>query len=391
MPITSLVLSMLLQGPGWRDLPIIEPAGEPSHTGSFIVKNRESLEWRKPRLAYNSKACVGRKRAQVIVLIYDPILRSEQGKGLGEVLKGTDPEEASRTLADVVREASWGYINYEIVDVIRVNSFPKKVDGFRYNEASYLEARKTKNWQPATSSYRAFFEENGLLDRFNKEEITELWVWGADGFHFDEFAMFIPNRYARFGPTDNPWLYRPYDIPPELDRTTWVMGFNIEVGFDNAIHSYAHRVESMAALALADGVWNTQSRRDPWNLFTFLELDHPAAPSQVGNCHCPPNGQAGYDYNNRRRVDSWAWNWWRYPDLRGKPQPISANTWGNNQFGYMKWLLERVPKFPGETPHGYNNWWVYIANVDEELPDLPESQRQSFEPPAEMPAPAVSK
>ena len=81
-----------------------------------------------------------------------------------------------------------------------------------------------------------------------REKITELWVWGASGMHMDELAMRIPNRYARFGPTDNPWFYRPYDIPEELGRTTWVMGFNYEVGPDNMIHSYVHRIESMAAL-----------------------------------------------------------------------------------------------------------------------------------------------
>lgn len=352
----------------WRDLPRIEPTGEKAHTGAFVTNERE--HWVRPKFVENAPAATGRKHAKVIVLIYDPVLPSAGGKPLIEHLHGTDPIEASRILVDVVREASWGYINYEIVDVIRVDGYPKKVDGFQYDEAKYLEARRTKEWQPASSSYRGFFEEHGLLDRFQKEEITELWVWGADGFHFDEFAMYIPNRYARFGPTENPWLYRPYDIPTELGRTTWVMGFNVEVGVDNMIHSYAHRIESMAALALADGVWDTKTARDPWNVFSYLETDHPGTPSQVGNCHVPPNGQSGYDYNNPRRVDSWAWYWWRYPDVRGAPAPISSRAWGKNQFGYMKWLLERVPKFAGYTSFGYNNWWVYIANTDEELAEM---------------------
>src|SRR5262249_39013228 len=163
---------------------------------------------------------------------------------------------------------------------------------FRYTNDSFMEVRKTQKWQPATSSYRGFFEENKLLDRFKKESITELWVWGASGMHFDEFAGYIPNRYARFAPTDNPWFYRPYDIPEELGRTTWVMGFNYEVGADNMIHSYTHRMESMAALAMADGIWDTNARRDPWNVFSWLEMDHKGTPSQVGNCHVPPNGQS---------------------------------------------------------------------------------------------------
>ncbi len=363
-----LLLALIAQTPGWRDLPIVAPAGESAHTGSYVTKDRSG--WNPPAFVYNERAATGRKRAKVVVLIYDPVLKSQGGVRLIDHLKGTDPEEASRILVDVIREASWGYVNYEIVDVIRVDGYPKKVDGFRYDETTYMEARRTKEWQPATSSYRAFFEENDLLVRFQKEGITELWVWGADGFHFDEFAMYIPNRYARFGPTDNPWLYRPYDIPPELGRTTWVMGFNVEVGPDNMIHSYAHRIESMAALSVAQGVWDTKTEQDPWNLFSYLEMDHPGAPSHVGNCHCPPNAQSGYDYNNGRRVQTHAWHWWRFPDLRGPAAPISSRAWGGTQFGYMKWLLERVPKFPGHTEFGYNNWWVAITNTDEELPDL---------------------
>ncbi len=387
----TLVLCLLAQitsSASWRSLPIAPPIGERTHTGAFTTKTPESSGWTRPAFVPNEKASTGRKQAKVIVLIYNPILEAEGGRSLIETLHATDPEEASRILVDVIREASWGYINYEIVDVLTIDGYPVKVDGFRYDDASYLDVRKSKKWQPATISYRKVFEENGLIERCRKEGITELWLWGADGMHFDEFAGYIPNRYARFGPTDNPWLYRPYDIPEELGRTTWVMGFNYEVGPDNMIHSYTHRVESMAALALADGVWSPSRKRDPWNVFSFLEMDHPGQPSQVGNCHVPPNGKAGYDYNNARRVLSWADRWSRYPDLRGKPYPVSSAAWGHTQFGYQKWILEHIPKFPGHTEFGYNNWWLYIANTDEELPDLPAPGRSEFRVPEGMPAPA---
>ena len=40
-----------------------------------------------------------------------------------------------------------------------------------------------------------------------------------------------------------------------------------------------------------------------------------------------------------------------------------------SEFGAMiRSILERVPKSPGHTEHGYNNWWIYIANVDEDDP-----------------------
>jgi hypothetical protein len=206
--------------------------------------------------------------------------------------------------------------------------------------------------------------------------------------------MYIPNRHARFGPTDNPWLYRPYDIPPECGRTLWMMGFNYECGPDNMIHSYMHRVESMGALQFGDGIWDTKNRRDAWNIFSILETDFPGFPSMVGNCHVPPNGQEGYDYDNKRRVLSYADGWFDYPDLRGPARLVSSDEWGNNQFGYMKWILEHLPKSAGATPEGLNNWWVYVANTDGDLPDYvaPKAERMvlpdDWKAPVAKPAPA---
>jgi hypothetical protein len=376
------------RAPAWRSLPELAPPGERQHTGSYTVPEPLRAEWKKPGLPYDEKAATGRKLCRVAVVIYNPVLEREGGKPLIEHLKANDPVEYSSILVNVIREASWGYINYEIAATVTIDGFPEKVDGFRYTDESFLEARRQEKWQPAPSSYRKILEEARLLERCRAGDIREVWVWGSGGMHIDEFAGFIPNRYARFAPTDNPWFYRPYDIPPEIGRTTWVMGFNYEVGPDNMVHSYTHRVESMAALALAGGVWDTHARRDPWNVFSWLEMDHRGSPSQVGNCHVPPNGEAGYDYNNKRRVLSWADAWHRYPDLRAPPRLVSSAEWGNNQFGYQKWILEHVPKGPGATEHGLNNWWVYIANTDEDLPDWRPPDPARFLPPADMPPPA---
>jgi hypothetical protein len=381
--------------PRWRSLPAVEPAGKQEFTGSFVVEDRAAAKWTRPPVVYDAKAATGRKLSKVAVLIYDPVLKCEGGKRVTEWLNARDPVEYSHILCDVVREASWGYVNYEIAEVLRVDAFPVKVDGFRYTDQSFVEVRKTEKWQPSTSSYRKMLEENGLLTKVQSGAINEVWVWGCGGMHFDEFAMYIPNRYARYGPTDNPWLYRPYDIPPECGHTLWMMGFNYECGPDNMVHSYMHRVESMGALQYGDGIWDTQHQRDPWNLFSILETDFPGQPSMVGNCHVPPNGQEGYDYDNKRRVPCYADGWLHYPDLRCDARLVGSDEWGNNQFGYMKWILEHLPKSAGMTTTGLNNWWVPVANTDEELPDYVEPTAQeillptSWTPPVAKPKPAA--
>ncbi len=384
MPMLACLLGLLLLAPQEPSRPA-GAEGRLAHTGSYTIGKGQPTRWQKPPFHYDEKVAAGRKQAKVIVLIYDPKLPQKGGIRLTEYAHANDPVQYSHILKDVIQQASWGYLNYEIVDCLTIDGFPEKVDGFRYTADSYLAAREKNEWQAAPSSYDKILRENGLLERVRKEGITEVWLWGAPGMHFDEFAGYVKDRYQRFGPTDNEWIYRPYDIPGEaIGRTFWVMGFNYEVGADNMVHSYSHRVESQCVLAFGDGNWDPKTRRDPWNVFSLLEVDQPGNPSMVGNCHVPPNGTLGYDYGNARKVLSWADNWSRYPDLRGEPRLVSREDWGNTQFGYQKWFLERLPKGPGQTPWGYDNWWVYIANVDQDLPDW-RAPTGGFQLPERMP------
>lgn len=372
---TVPVQQALAGPPAWKSLPVVKPDGELSDIGGYTVHDPAKARWTPPKFSYDADLATRPKLAKVIVVIYNPKLASQGGKTLIEHLKGCDPRTYSHMLADAIHVASGGYITYQIVDTIEIDGFSEKIDGFRYSEQSYLDARKDPDklaHQPDRSSYRKIFEENKLIDRVRKDGVTEIWLWGAGWFGYDELAMYIPNRYARFAPTDNPWFYRPYEIPEECGRTVWVMGFNYEVGADNMIHSYSHRCESMLALQFGGGIWNKDLRgQDPWNTFSSVEMDNPGKPSHVGNCHVPPNGQDGYDYNNQRSVLSYADNWFRYPDVSGPPRLIGSEEWDHTQYGYQVWWLAHIPKAPGYTKWGYNNWWIYIANVDEELPDRP--------------------
>jgi hypothetical protein len=370
--------------PQWKSLPEVAPTGELSEIGGYTSDPRHT-DWKPPKFVYDPDVATKPKLAKVIVIIYNPILESEGGVRLIDYFKWNDPREYSHILADTIEQCSGGYIHYDIVDFIELDEYPVKIDGYQLTDELYLELRKdtSKAHQPDRSNYRTIFEKNGLIERIQKEGITEVWLWGPGWFGFDELAMYIPNRYARFAPTDNPWFYRPYEIPPECGRTVWVMGFNPEVGPDNMIHSYSHRVESIIALQFGHGIWDKDLRgKDPWNTFTSLEVDNPGKPSHVGNCHVPPNGESGYDYNNKRRVLSYADNWFDYPDLtKHPPRLIGSDEWGNNQFGYQVWLLSHIPHREGYTQWGYNNWWVYIANTDEDLPDYVPTESTTFKAP----------
>ncbi len=207
------------------------------------------------------------------------------------------------------------------------------------------------------------------MKRFASVDIQEVWLWGAPYFGFDEYAMKIPGDIVLFQ-TDNPWFYRPYDIP-DCGRTVWVMGFNYEVGEDNALHSFGHRCEGALSLTVGRGIWDANEAGNPWSRFTRQAKEFPDD-AQVGNVHGGPNAEDGYDYSQIKEVLSGADDWKNYPNLTGAKTLISSATWGEpHHLNYQRWWLDHLPKNAGATDGFYNNWWRYVVDYDEAIVKLP--------------------
>jgi hypothetical protein len=288
---------------------------------------------------------IGRKTANVVVVNYNPVIEAEGGKKLTEVWQWNDPATLTREVTDSIRTASGGYINYRIVKWIEVDGCPPWRSGFRYDDAGIMDVLRTQQWaQGDGTSYRRVFEENGITREYvDEHNITEVWLWGAPGFHWDEYAMFIPDRQRRLPPTSNPWFYRPYDIP-DLGRTMWVMGWNYERGLDCALESYAHRCEGILALVMGNGHWDKQrAGQDPWNTWSMCDVDFPGH-SGCGNAHVPPNGERDYDYGNLRSVESFCEDWRHWPQVAGKQVTIDGTQWDRDHAKYLTWWMNHFPK-----------------------------------------------
>jgi hypothetical protein len=307
---------------------------------------------------------------RVLVINYDPVLTN--GQRLSRHMKWNDPRPMTTNLVRYLRESSGGYARYQIVDFIDVNAFPQKRDGFRYTEATFLEMWKDrkKAHKPDSVSYAAIFNEHNLVARLKSENLDEVWLWGAPYFGTDEYAMKIPDDQV-FYPTDNPWFYRPYDIP-DCGRTVWVMGFNYEVGEDNALHSYGHRVEGILSLTVGRGIWEGEAgETNVWSRFTRQAAKFPHD-AHVGNVHGGPNAKAGYDYGQTNAVLSGADDWLNYPNLTGQKKMINCETWGKpHHLNFMKWWLGHLPQNAGITGGFYNNWWRYAVDYDRAVKELP--------------------
>ncbi len=319
-----------------------------------------------PASAYPPRG-IGRKKVKVLVLIYDPVLENHGGKKLHEFFGWNDPDRLTALLIRDLREASGGYADYEIAARIERDACPPFLSGFRYDDEGILEAVRKKEWiRGDRSSYARIFAENDLASRIKATGATEVWLWGSPGFHWDEYAMRIPDRERRLPPTKNPWFYRPYDIP-DLGKTIWVMGFSYERGESEMLESYAHRCEGILALAVGRGVWDGK-RDDPWNRFTRVDRDHPGA-SQVGGVHFAPNSERDYDWGNERYVWTQALDWRNYPKLTGAGAWMNfRDGWGPDGATHHKWWLGLLPKAPGRTKWGWNNWWRYILDFDAAVP-----------------------
>lgn len=309
---------------------------------------------------------------RVIVVNYDPTLRQHGNVPLSRFMKWNDPHRMTTNLIRHLREASGGFADYRLVDFIDVDAFPQKRDGFRYDEQSYLAMWKDrkKAHQPDSVSYAAIFRELNLIQRVQKEDIRDIWVWCAPYFGTDEYAMKIP-RDQVFYPTDNVWFYRPYDIP-DCGRTVWVMGFNYEVGEDNALHSFGHRCEGILSLTVGRGIWHGEAgATNAWSRFTRQAQEFPDD-AHVGNVHGGPNARRGYDYGQTNAVLSAADDWFNYPHLAGEKKLVNCDTWGKpHHLNFMKWWLNHLPRNAGTTAGCYNNWWRYIVDYDEAVKTLP--------------------
>src|SRR5689334_12365952 len=79
---------------------------------------------------------------KVLVLNFDPSIKSEGGKRLHEVAKWNDPHYLAAAYAADLQECSGNFVRYRIVLWQDVDTFPVKKDGFRYTEEEYLKCMR---------------------------------------------------------------------------------------------------------------------------------------------------------------------------------------------------------------------------------------------------------
>ncbi|MGC8989860.1 MAG: hypothetical protein ACP5MD_07045, partial [Verrucomicrobiia bacterium] len=314
----------------------------------------------------------GTQVVNVIVINFDPILKTRNNVRLHECMNWSDPWQLTDKMIADAKLTSGGYVDYRVVEKIEYDGFTTFRDGFTYTEQAFLHMweKDRASANPGMTSFKWLFGKFDLASKIREKDVREVWLWGAPYMAWDEFHWKTQGDKIPYQ-TDNPWFYRPYDIP-EIGRTIWIMGWNYERDEGEMLESYCHRIESVLALTVGRGVWD--HKRNPkniWNQFTRVDKDFPGE-AEVGSVHFAPNSVSDYDWSNTNSVWTYADDWLTYPVLPRKKKLLNAATGGwDGIVNHHLWWMEHLPHNAGTTNGFYNNWWQYIVNYDEAIRSLP--------------------
>lgn len=293
---------------------------------------------------------------RVLMITHNPLVAEHGGRRLNELFGWHDPHALARQYIADLREASHGYVNYQIVETINADWHPPKVDGFAYTNQSFIQAWQSRRMhEPNTIDYPAQVRQFRLIERYNAGNFDEAWFFAHPYSGDYESTMVGPGAF---------WCNSP-PVPgtDHARRRFVIMAFNYERGVDCMLENYGHRAESIMSR-----VYERLSRgRNMWQLFTQYDKVAPGQ-AQCGNVHFAPNSERDYDWGNRRTVVSYCDDWYSYPTLPGVPRRVSAPEWGNGDMRlHHLWWFRHIPHVAGSTGGVSNNWWEYI--VDPNLVD----------------------
>ncbi|MBE2222890.1 MAG: hypothetical protein IAF02_15200 [Anaerolineae bacterium] len=288
---------------------------------------------------------------RVLMIVHDPIIPFENNRKLHDVLKWHDPVALAQQYISDVEAASYGYVNYQVVDKIYVDGFPVKEDGFAYDADSYLFRWRSRTGfhYPDTMDYKRVLDEYGVVQWVNLGQIQEVWLFGFPYAGYYESRMVGADAF---------WCNAPPLQDLTCKRRFVVMGFSFERGSGEMLENLGHQAESIMAQVYR------QKRGDDnlWERFTRHEKTHPGQ-SECGNVHFAPNSDRDYDWANRRTVNSRCDDWFNFPNFQGTTRLVNCDEWGRGDMRFHHlWWLGHMPHINGKTNGILNNWWAYIVD-----------------------------
>ena len=302
-------------------------------------------------------AAVGPVSPKVLVISFDPIIQNEGERRLSRVFGWNRVEELTAGLIADLARASYGYCNYEIVELLTVDALPVKIDGFSYSPDHYSAVWRARSGfhQPDWADYQRILDDFQLTQRIASGNIDEVWLFAFPYGGFYESRMAGPGAFWCNAP--------PLQAVGHSSRRFVIMGFNYERGVGEMLESFGHRAESIMGHVFRD----KKGQANLWERFTRYDKVYPGQ-AEVGNVHFAPNSQRDYDWGNRRKVLSNCDSWLNYPDLSGWPRLVDCREWGNGDTRrHHLWWFEHFPHIAGQSAGISHNWWEYVIDPNRVL------------------------
>jgi hypothetical protein len=322
----------------------------------------------------NEPASISNPR--VLLIILNPSAGESTTAKLSIEMGWGRPDDLVRRFIAEVLQASGGLVRYQVAERVELDEFPTLLDGFQYDAVSYraVISGAAQPHAPPGIDYVALLERFHAIQRIETRRLDEVWVMGFPHAGLYESVMGGEGAF---------WC----NAPPLLHtsgckRRFVVMGFSFERDLGEMLHAYNHRAEAILARvfkSLGFLSWTYKANRVPpairpdqkLNAFERFILFDAIAPGQaaVGTVHFAPNAVRDYDLGSPRLVASTCYDWLRFPNLQGDVRMISASEWGGgSERTYQRWWMNHLPKTAGRKAGIHNNWWQYIANLDN-VPD----------------------
>jgi hypothetical protein len=309
---------------------------------------------------------------KILLIILNPTMDVAAGTKLDAEMGWERPDDlVGRFIADVL-QSSAGLVRYQVAERVELDEFPGLADGFRYDAATYRDVIRGSGapHAPSRIDYVGLLERFNTLRRIQNRQLDEVWVMGFPHAGMYESIMAGDKAFWCNAP--------PLAQTAGCKRRFVTMGFSFERGVGEMLHSYNHRSESIMAKVFGSLdflAWAYRLDRSPatvapdreLNLFEQFILFDQIAPGRagVGTVHYAPNGIRDYDLGNTRLVASACHDWLRFPAFQGDVRMVSASEWGGgSERAYQRWWMHHLPRTSGRKNGIHNNWWQYIANLD---------------------------
>ncbi len=289
---------------------------------------------------------------KVLAITYNPEVPSEGGRKLAEVMEWNHPDQLMPKHIDDVREASYGYANYTVVEKIEVDKLPVKADGFVYQPDEFVKILRTNQGfhDPDAVDYHRILADFDIINRVNSGAIDEVWLFAFPYAGFYESIMCGPGAFWCNAPelknTDN------------ANRRFVIMGYNYQRGVGEMMENLGHRAESIMERVFR----HAKGDANLWERFTRHEKRNPGQ-AELGIVHYAPNSDADYDWGNKKVVKSRYHTWKNFPNLDGDAQNVDDKHWGQGDIRtHHLWWFGHFPHITGSA-HGISyNWWKYVID-----------------------------